>query len=157
MIRPDTLLLAFAINPTVMMGLFSNIVGLFFLLMLFLFFIGSVTLWLEFPASTATYLLLSSSVYAILKALIATRARKISDSGEELKLGFSEIVLSIPMGIALAIALYLWCVGFISLIYSNFYILIFIGIIIAAVYFLWDFIQPWIPKSKQRKPNSDNL
>jgi len=156
MIRPEALLIAFVLAPGAMFNILGFISLLFFSLIIFSFFVASVRLWLEFPASTAMYLILSSSIYAFLKATLAARARKIVDLGEEPKVGISEIVLSIPMGIALIVAVYLWCVGFISLIYSNFYILLFIGAAIVTAYFLRDFIYPWIAQPKQRQPNSED-
>jgi len=156
MIRPEAWLIAYAVNPAATL----NLVGLYFfgvfIAIIFVFFLEMVRLWLAFPAQTAMNLILWSSLYAVLKAILSARTRKIIALGGEPRLGFSEIILSIPMVIALIVSVFLVCVGLLSLIYSNFYILLFLGAAIATAYFLLDFIYPWIAQPKQRQPNSED-
>lgn len=156
MIRPEALLLAFAVAPAAMMNFVGLICLLFFFFIIFAFFAASVGTWLEFPVQTATYLILSSGVYVALKVTLAARAKKIISSGGGEEISFATILLSIPMFISLAVATYLWCVGFISLIYSNFYILLSVGGTAVSFFLLWDFLRPWISSSKSKKLESDD-
>jgi hypothetical protein len=143
LIRPEAWLVAYAINPSAVMGIwgamfFGLLVGIVFLILQ-----GSVMLWVGNPFVAASYLILSSVTFALLKKLIALRAKKRLLLDEKSKPSFSEISLSIPMFIALAVAIYLWIFGLISLIYTNFTVLLVVSIFSLLVYFAWDFVSSW--------------
>lgn len=156
MIKPDTWLLAYAINPKAVMSIFGIMASFWGALILFVILASSVSFWLVSPFTASLYLLIASVIYSLLKFLIASRSKKLVAIGEGDRSTLAEIVLAIPMFISLAVATYLWIFGFISLIYSNFYVLLGFVVMAISLYFFWDFFRPWISSRLQKDPNPED-
>ncbi len=154
-LRPDLLLIAYAINPSAIGGLLANIYGLIALGLIVLILIAivgaSVAYWLVTPYEASFYLILSSVVHAAFKKLIVLRHDKQSEIKQKTSISASEIILSIPMILSLVVACYLGIFAIISLIYTNRILLVsFIGLAV-VLYLLKDYFTPWLSQTMSNK------